>query len=103
MQSFFCKLLSRVPVMDMSRLMAEGARIVDVRTRVEYYGGHVDGSINIPEDELGRHRDELIKDKPVVVCSTSLQRCGDAVRILNKMGFEAYNGGAWTYLQTLRR
>ena len=37
---------------DLSKLLNEGAEIVDVRTKDEFRMGHIDGSKNIPLDTI---------------------------------------------------
>lgn len=71
--------------------------IVDVRTREEFAGGHVSGSINIPVNEIGLKIDEIKKmQQPIVLCCASGGRSGMATQILNSAGInEAYNGGPW--------
>jgi len=36
--------------------------VVDVRTRAEYMGGHVAGSVNIPLQELVERIDEKVRE-----------------------------------------
>ncbi|MCB0697746.1 MAG: rhodanese-like domain-containing protein, partial [Chitinophagaceae bacterium] len=46
------KLFSSGPAVDFAELTKNGAQIIDVRTRQEYAGGHIKGSVNIPLNEL---------------------------------------------------
>ena len=39
--------------------MAFKGTIIDVRTRAEFNGGHVNGSINIPLQEITEHIEEI--------------------------------------------
>lgn len=90
------KMLGLGPKADIGQLIRNGAVIVDVRTRGEYSGGHVKGSVNIPLDQIESHIDKLKKkNKPVVTCCASGMRSGSARRILESAGIEAYNGGSW--------
>lgn len=69
--------------------LAQGARLVDVRTPGEFSGGHLAGAINVPLSELGtRSRDLGPKKKPVVVYCHSGARSGHAVRLLRHMGYD---------------
>lgn len=71
--------------------------IVDVRSRAEYSGGHVVGSLNIPLQELADHTDELIqKGGAIVFCCASGGRSGMATQMFRERGYEnAFNGGSW--------
>ncbi len=74
------------------------ATIVDVRTPGEFAGGHVEGSINIPLDQVPNKVDEFKNmSKPLVVCCLSGGRSGQAVEFLKSHGVEdIYNGGGWS-------
>lgn len=89
------------PKVDLSALIAQGATIVDVRTKAEYNAGHVQGSINIPLDQVGREMKRLKKDKPVITCCASGMRSGSAASMLRANGFDAHNGGPWTHVRSL--
>ena len=70
--------------------------IIDVRSRGEYAGGHVAGSINIPLQEITHKVDELrAMDGPVVLCCASGNRSGQAAAYLRSCGIECENGGSW--------
>jgi rhodanese-related sulfurtransferase len=94
------KLLGFGPAVDFKQLIREGAVIVDVRTKGEYAGGHIRGSINIPVDQLKNGNTELKdKSKSVITCCASGIRSSGAKNILKANGYTAvYNGGAWSSL-----
>lgn len=70
--------------------------IVDVRSRGEFMGGNVPGSINIPLQEIPNRIDELKKmNGPLVLCCASGNRSGQAHGYLAQNGIECYNGGSW--------
>lgn len=46
------RLLGIGPKVDYSELLKQGAVILDVRSKGEYQGGHINGSVNIPVDIL---------------------------------------------------
>lgn len=73
------------------------ATIVDVRTPAEFMSGHVEGSINIPLNELPARLDEFKSmKKPVVLCCASGNRSGQATYFLKQNGIEdCYNAGSW--------
>jgi phage shock protein E len=85
---------------DYAQLMAEGAIILDVRTKGEYSNGHIKGSINIPVDSLAANLNKLkAKDKPIITCCASGMRSASAKSILKSNGYASvYNGGAWQSL-----
>lgn len=75
----------------------KNASIVDVRSRAEFEGGAVEGSINIPVDEIQSRLNDLRDLKmPIVLCCASGGRSGTATMVLQANGFtEVYNGGSW--------
>ena len=78
--------------------------IVDVRTPVEFIGGNVTGSINIPLQEIQQRMDEIKNlNQPLVLCCASGNRSGQATQFLSHQGIECVNGGSWldvNYYQT---
>ena len=88
------------PKVDYAQLVKEGAIILDVRSKGEYQGGHIKGSINISVDSLNSNLNKLKKDKPIITCCASGMRSASAKSILKSNGFkEVYNGGGWSSLQ----
>lgn len=70
--------------------------VVDVRTNEEFRGGNVEGSINIPLQEIERRMDELKTLKqPLVLCCASGGRSGQATQYIMQQGIECCNGGSW--------
>lgn len=66
-----------------------GAIIVDVRSPQEYKEGHIDGAICIPEYEIEKTAEKILKNKNdiiVVYCSTG-HRSKKAQAELEKMGY----------------
>ena len=92
-------LLGIGPKVDFKELVKNGAIIVDVRTKGEYGGGNIKGSVNIPLDTLENNLSKLKKDKVIITCCASGMRSASAKSILNSNGYEAYNGGGWMSLQ----
>lgn len=91
--------------MTIEKLIRENATIVDVRTKEEFRGGHVSGSINIPLQEVQERVDDFRKLKgPVVLCCASGNRSGMAAGYLKHQGVDCVNGGSWldvNYYQSL--
>ena len=85
---------------DYADLVKQGAIILDVRSKGEYQGGHIKGSINIPVDTLNNNLSKLKKDKPIITCCASGMRSASAKSILKSNGYnEVHNGGGWSSLQ----
>ncbi len=98
---FIKQLLGLGPKTDYATLVKNGAVIVDVRSKGEYAGGHIKGSINIPLDQLSASVAKLKdKNKPVITCCASGMRSASAKGLLKSQGYtEVYNGGGWYGLQ----
>lgn len=93
-------LLGIGPSVNYKELLDNGAVIVDVRSKGEYQGGHIKGSLNIPLDNLQNHLTKLKKDKPIITCCASGMRSASAKSVLRSHGFtEVYNGGGWMSLK----
>ncbi len=94
----FLKRLFR-PKTDLTRMVNDGALIIDVRTKNEFDSGHIHGSKNIPLDAINKAAGKL-KDlnRPIITVCRSGARSGMAKSILSATGIEVYNGGAWTIL-----
>lgn len=89
------------PKTNYAELLKNGAIIVDVRTKGEYAGGHIKGSVNIPVDSIGNNTSRFTdKNKPIITCCASGMRSGVAKNILKSKGYtQVYNGGSWIGLQ----
>ena len=97
-------LLGFGPSVDLAELVKNGAVIIDVRTKGEYAGGHVKGSINIPLDQLNSNLKKIKKDDVVITCCASGMRSASAKSILKSSGYEnVHNGGGWMSLNNKLR
>lgn len=94
-------LLGFGPKVDYSELVKQGAIILDVRSKVEYAGGHIKGSMNISVDQLQNNLGKLKdKNQPIITCCASGMRSASAKSILKSNGFlQVYNGGGWSSLR----
>ena len=100
MLSILKNMFSSSPKVDLGEVIANKAIILDVRTKAEYAGGHLKGSVNIPLQSLESGLSKLKKDKVVVTCCASGARSSMAKSILQRNGFaEVHNGGSWTKLK----
>lgn len=97
----FKNLFGLGPKVNYAALMKSGAVIVDVRSKGEYSGGHIKGSLNIPVDSLSNNTSRFSdKSKPIITCCASGMRSGMAKNILQSKGYtQVYNGGSWLSLQ----
>ncbi|MBW2225304.1 MAG: rhodanese-like domain-containing protein [Deltaproteobacteria bacterium] len=78
----------RVSGGDARALVAQGATLLDVRSPEEFGGGHIDGAINIPVQELVGRAGELgNKVEQIVVYCQSGGRSAMAKRLLESNGF----------------
>jgi len=95
------KLFGFGPKVEFAELVKQGAIIIDVRTKGEFAGGHIKGSINITVEQLSQNLQKLKnKNKPIITCCASGMRSATAKSILKSNGFtEVYNGGAWRSLR----
>jgi phage shock protein E len=70
------------------RLVAEGARLLDVRTPQEYAEGHPPGAVNVPYEVVGQRAAELGgPETPIVVYCRSGRRSAIAVEALKGLGY----------------
>ena len=78
--------------------------LLDNSTPYEYKGGHIDGYINIPVDDLRERMNEIDDSKPVYVICQSGLRSYIACRILTQNGFDCYNfsGGYRFYASVIK-
>lgn len=83
---------------DARKLVAAGARLLDVRLPEEYARGHLPGALNIPVQELDRRVAEAgPTDGELVVYCRSGHRSSRAAEILRQHGFsKVHNLGPMT-------
>src|SRR4029079_18065616 len=73
---------------DARKLVAAGARLLDVRSAEEFAGGHLPGAVNIPVQELDRRLAEVgPRDSELVLYCRSGHRSGRAAELLRAHGF----------------
>ncbi len=87
---------------DYAQLLKDGAVILDVRSKGEYAGGHIKGSVNITLDSLQNNLNKLRdKDKTIITCCASGIRSASAKSILKANGYtNVHNGGGWQSLNS---
>jgi phage shock protein E len=80
-------------------LLKQGAIIIDVRSPQEFAAGHIDGSLNIPLNEIN-NASLPKKDSIIITCCASGMRSAMAKNILKTNQYtQVYNGGGWASLQ----
>jgi len=98
------KIFGLGPKVDYAELIKNGAIILDVRSKGEYSGGHVKGSLNIPLDQLNSNMSKLNKEKVIITCCASGMRSGVAKTQLKANGFsQVYNGGSWSKVNSFKK
>ena len=86
----------RISGSDARSLIAEGAMLVDVRSPGEFSGGHIEGAISIPIQELAGRTEELgDTSSPIILYCQSGARSAMAKRLLESKGFtDVHNMGS---------
>lgn len=70
--------------------------IIDVRTPGEFQLGHVEGSLNLPLQEIVERMDEVKSySQPIWLCCASGNRSGQAAAFLKSHGIDCENVGSW--------
>jgi phage shock protein E len=94
------KLLGIGPEENYKALVAQGAKILDVRSKGEFQRGSIKGAVNFPLDHMPQQLPKLKKDAIIITCCASGRRSGIAKNILQQQGYtQVYNGGGWQMLQ----
>lgn len=86
-----------------SKDMAAGAQLIDVRTAEEYIAGHIKGATNLSlQDIQTGSLPSVSKDTTIYVYCHSGNRSSQATTILKKSGFtNVIDLGAITHVQTI--
>ncbi len=71
--------------------------VIDVRSPMEFSGGNVEGSINIPLDKLPQKIKEIQEiNEPILVCCASGVRSMSACQYLRQNGIDnVSDAGSW--------
>jgi rhodanese-related sulfurtransferase len=81
---------------NLATLINDGAFLVDVRSPGEFAEGHVNGSVNIPLDQVQNQLAKFKNKENIVVFCRSGNRSSQAKSILEQNGFtNVTNGGTW--------
>jgi rhodanese-related sulfurtransferase len=69
----------------------EDMTIISLRSAADYANGHIPGAINISVDNLADSLDKIDPDSPVYVYCYTGHTAGQAVALLNLLGYDAYS------------
>ncbi len=87
---------------NLSQIINDGAFLVDVRSPSEFASEKVNGSVNIPVDQIQNHLDKFKDKKNIVVFCRSGLRSSQAKSILQRNGItNVTNGGTWQNVESL--
>ena len=87
---------------EVEKLPRGSVTLLDVRSAREFAGGHIEGAVNIPLDELRDRLAELDAAKPVYVNCHSGLRSYIACRILTQRGFACFNlSGGYRFYESV--
>lgn len=84
-------MLTQIGASEVRGLLLTGSssvQLVDVRTALEFETEHIEGSINIPLDELGKRGGEIKKDRSAILVCRTGNRAGRAADLLASYGFD---------------
>lgn len=96
MINFIKKIFSSLANTQLQEMINNKALLVDVRSKEEFAGGHVKGSINIPLDNVAKEINRFKNSNGVVVFCRSGMRSSRAKSILEQNGItNVVNGGTW--------
>jgi rhodanese-related sulfurtransferase len=96
MFGIFKNIFSKTDTTQMKDIISKGAFLVDVRTPAEFSEGHVNGSVNIPLDQVQNQLAKFKNKENIVVFCRSGNRSSQAKSILEQNGFtNVTNGGTW--------
>lgn len=88
------KLFGVGPKVDFADLVKKGAIILDVRSKGEYAGGHIKGSVNISVDTLNSNLNKFKdKNQVIITCCASGMRSASAKSILKSNGYSQVHNG----------
>ena len=88
---------------EVAEKVAQGAVVIDIRSKALHEAGHISGAINIPTEKLRSNIQQLDKDKTyIIACVTGLNGYF-MERILRQKGYNARNLiGGHTYYKTVK-
>ena len=88
---------------EVAQELANGAQVIDMRTKEMYEAGHIQGAIHIPTEKLREKVSELDKEKTyILACKTGLNGYF-MERMLRQKGYKARDlMGGCSYYRTVK-
>ncbi|HNP32930.1 MAG TPA: rhodanese-like domain-containing protein [Flavobacterium sp.] len=87
---------------NLAQIINDEAFLVDVRSPLEFSSEKVNGSVNIPVDQIQNHLAKFKNKKNIVVFCRSGARSSQAKSILERNGVtNVTNGGTWQNVKSL--
>ena len=80
-----------ISVEDFEKLEKSQCVIIDIRDNYAFTYGHIDGSVNVPQNEFNMECPYLDRDKKIIMCCRSGIISRQAAEELCESGYEAYN------------
>ncbi|MEO1263321.1 MAG: rhodanese-like domain-containing protein [Bacteroidota bacterium] len=73
--------------------------IVDVRTPMEFFHGHIEGAKNVPIEMIDEWFETFARcNKPIIICAGWGSRSARACEKLRSRGVKTIDGGDWELL-----
>lgn len=95
----FNSIFGKRELIDFQELIRQGVKVIDVRTKGEFRGGHFKKSVNLPLQEIDQWSSKFKEGEQVIVVCKSGARASLAKRKLKKRGVIAHNAMAWENLR----
>jgi rhodanese-related sulfurtransferase len=83
------------------KMIEKGAKVVDVRTKIEWNLGHYPDAFHIPANTLKQTKLPFSKDDVVIVYCNTGQRARSAAEVLANLGYERVFYIASSYVSLL--
>mgnify|MGYP004512836083 FL=1 len=80
-----------ISVEEFEKLDKSQCVIIDIRDNYAFTYGHIDGSVNVPQNEFNMECPYLDRDKKIIMCCRSGIISRQAAEELCESGYEAYN------------
>lgn len=80
-----------ITIEEYKKMPKDDAVIIDIRDNYSFSYGHIDGAINIPQDEIDNRKSELPKDKKLIICCRSGKISLEIAENLCDEGYNAFN------------